>query len=50
MILDLILFATSPPLRALCAVGWRVMVAGMTLWIFVSLFSLLAIYGLEMRQ
>ncbi len=44
MILVLFLIGTSLSLRALRVVGWRTMVAGMTLWLFVSIGSLLAIH------
>ena len=50
MILALFLIGTSLSLRALRAVGWRMMAVGLTLWIFVSVLSLLAIWGLGMRQ
>ena len=50
MILALFLVGTSLSLRALRAVGWRMMAVGLTLWIFVSVLSLLAIWGLGMRQ
>jgi uncharacterized integral membrane protein (TIGR00698 family) len=43
MILVLFLIGTSLSLRALRAVGWRTVVTGLTLWLFVSVASLLAI-------
>jgi len=43
MILVLFLIGTSLSLRALRSVGWRTVVTGLTLWLFVSLASLLAI-------
>jgi uncharacterized integral membrane protein (TIGR00698 family) len=43
MVLVLFLIGTSLSLRALRAVGWRTVVTGLTLWLFVSVASLLAI-------
>lgn len=43
MILVLFLIGTSLSIRALRVVGWRTVVAGLTLWIFISVTSLLAI-------
>ena len=43
MILVLFLIGTSLSVRALRAVGWRTVVTGLTLWLFVSVASLLAI-------
>lgn len=48
MILVLFLVGTSLSLPALRAVGWRTVVTGMTLWIFISVGSLLAICGLHL--
>ena len=43
MILVLFLIGTSLSIRALRAVGWRTVVTGLTLWLFVSIASLAAI-------
>jgi uncharacterized integral membrane protein (TIGR00698 family) len=43
MILVLFLIGTSLSLRALRKVGWRTVVAGLTLWLFISVTSLLVI-------
>jgi uncharacterized integral membrane protein (TIGR00698 family) len=48
MILVLFLIGTSLSLRALRAVGWRTVVVGLTLWIFISTTSLLAIRFLKL--
>jgi len=48
MILVLFLIGTSLSLRALRAVGWRTVVTGLTLWLFVSIASLLAILFLKL--
>ncbi len=48
MILVLFLIGTSLSLRALRAVGWRTVVTGLTLWLFVSIASLLAILLLKL--
>ena len=48
MILVLFLIGTSLSLRALRAVGWRTVVTGLTLWLFVSVASLLAILLLKL--
>jgi uncharacterized integral membrane protein (TIGR00698 family) len=50
MILVLFLIGTSLSLRALRVVGWRTMVAGLTLWLFISVASLLAICGLHLAS
>jgi hypothetical protein len=43
MILVLFLIGSSLSLRALRVVGWRTMIVGLALWIFISTTSLLAI-------
>ena len=43
MILVLFLIGTALSVRALRAVGWRTVVTGLTLWLFVSVASLAAI-------
>jgi uncharacterized integral membrane protein (TIGR00698 family) len=48
MILVLFLIGTSLSLRALRAGGWRTVVTGLTLWLFVSIASLLAILLLKL--
>ena len=48
MILVLFLIGTSLSIRALRAVGWRTVVTGLTLWVFVSVASLLAILFLKL--
>ena len=48
MILVLFLIGTSLSLRALRVVGWRTVVVGLMLWLFISLASLLAIRGLHL--
>ena len=48
MILVLFLIGTSLSLRALRSVGWRTVVTGLTLWLFVSIASLLAIHFLKL--
>ena len=48
MILVLFLIGTSLSFRALRAVGWRTVVTGLTLWLFVSIASLLAILLLKL--
>jgi len=48
MVLVLFLIGTSLSLRALRTVGWRTVATGLTLWIFVSVGSLLAILGLHL--
>ena len=48
MILVLFLIGTSLSLRALRLVGWRTVVTGLTLWLFVSIASLLAILTLKL--
>jgi len=48
MILVLFLIGTSLSLHALRAVGWRTVVTGLTLWLFVSIASLLAILLLKL--
>jgi uncharacterized integral membrane protein (TIGR00698 family) len=48
MILVLFLIGTSLSLRALRAVGWRTVVTGLTLWLFISIASLLAILLLKL--
>jgi uncharacterized membrane protein YadS len=50
MILVLFLIGTSLSLRALRVVGWRTVAAGMTLWLFISIASLLAICGLHLAS
>jgi uncharacterized integral membrane protein (TIGR00698 family) len=49
MILVLFLIGTALSLRALRAVGWRTVVTGLTLWLFVSIASLLAILLLKLK-
>jgi uncharacterized integral membrane protein (TIGR00698 family) len=48
MILVLFLIGTSLSLRALRVTGWRTMLAGVALWLFISIASLLAILHLKM--
>jgi len=48
MILVLFLIGTSLSLRALRVVGWRTLAAGVTLWLFISVTSLLAIRFLNL--
>ena len=48
MILVLFLIGTSLSLRALRAVGWRTVMTGLTLWLFISIASLLAILLLKL--
>ena len=48
MILVLFLIGTSLSLRALRVVGWRTVVTGLALWLFISVASLLAIYLLNL--
>lgn len=48
MILVLFLIGTSLSIRALRVVGWRTMAAGVTLWLFISVTSLLAIHFLNL--
>ena len=48
MILVLFLIGTSLSLRALRSVGWRTVVTGLTLWLFVSIGSLAAILLLKL--
>jgi len=48
MILVLFLIGTSLSFRALRSVVWRTMVAGLTLWPFVSITSLVAIISLKL--
>ena len=48
MILVLFLIGTSLSVRALRSVGWRTVVTGLTLWLFVSIASLLAILLLKL--
>jgi uncharacterized integral membrane protein (TIGR00698 family) len=48
MILVLFLIGTSLSVRALRAVGWRTVMTGLTLWLFVSVASLLAILFLKL--
>jgi uncharacterized integral membrane protein (TIGR00698 family) len=48
MILVLFLIGTSLSLQALRVVGWRTMAVGMTLWLFISVTSLLAILLLRL--
>ena len=48
MLLVLFLIGTSLSVRALRAVGWRTVVTGLTLWLFVSVASLLAILFLKL--
>jgi uncharacterized integral membrane protein (TIGR00698 family) len=50
MILVLFLIGTSLSLRALRAVGWRTVTAGLLLWIFVSASSLVAILCLRLAS
>jgi uncharacterized integral membrane protein (TIGR00698 family) len=50
MILVLFLIGTSLSLCVLRVVGWRTMVAGLTLWLFISVASLLAICGLHLAS
>lgn len=50
MILVLFLIGTSLSLRALKAVGWRTVATGITLWLFISIGSLLAITGLHLSS
>ncbi len=47
MILVLFLIGTSLSLRALRVTGWRTMLAGVALWLFISIASLLAILHLK---
>ena len=48
MILVLFLIGTSLSLRALRVVGWRTVTTGLTLWLFISAASLLAILFLKL--
>jgi len=48
MILVLFLIGTSLSIRALRVVGWRTMMTGLVLWLFISSASLLAIYFLKL--
>jgi uncharacterized integral membrane protein (TIGR00698 family) len=50
MILVLFLIGTSLSLRALRVVGWRTVMAGLVLWLFISVASLLAICGLHLAS
>ena len=50
MILVLFLIGTSLSLRALRVVGWRTMMAGFMLWMFISVTSLLAIRLLKLTM
>ncbi len=50
MILVLFLIGTSLSVRALRSVGWRTVVTGLTLWLFVSIASLLAILFLKLTK
>jgi len=50
MILVLFLIGTSLSLRALRVVGWRTVVTGLVLWLFISVASLLAICGLKLAS
>ncbi len=50
MILVLFLIGTSLSLRALRVVGWRTVVTGLVLWLFISVASLLAICGLHLAS
>jgi Kef-type K+ transport system membrane component KefB len=46
----LFLIGTSLSLHALRVVGWRTMVAGLALWLFISVASLLAIRCLNLAS
>jgi Kef-type K+ transport system membrane component KefB len=46
MILVLFLIGTSLSVRALRTVGWPTMLVGATLWLFISISSLVAIHCL----
>jgi uncharacterized integral membrane protein (TIGR00698 family) len=48
MILVLFLIGTSLSLRALRVVGWRTVATGLTLWLFISIVSLVAICCLKL--
>jgi uncharacterized integral membrane protein (TIGR00698 family) len=50
MVLVLFLIGTSLSLRALRVVGWRTVVTGLVLWLFISIASLLAICGLKLAS
>jgi uncharacterized membrane protein YadS len=50
MILVLFLIGTSLSLRALRVVGWRTVVTGLALWLFISVASLQAIRSLNLIQ
>jgi uncharacterized integral membrane protein (TIGR00698 family) len=50
MILVLFLIGTSLSFRALRVVGWRTAVVGLTLWLFISITSLLVILFLNLTQ
>jgi len=49
MILVLFLIGTSLSVRALKAVGWRTVASGLTLWLVISIGSLLAITSLHLK-
>ena len=49
MILGLFLIGTSLSVRALKAVGWRTVASGLTLWLVISVGSLLAITLLHLK-
>jgi uncharacterized integral membrane protein (TIGR00698 family) len=49
MILVLFLIGTSLSVRALRAVGWRTVASGLTLWLFISIGSLMAIIFLHLK-
>jgi uncharacterized integral membrane protein (TIGR00698 family) len=49
MILVLFLIGTSLSVRALRAVGWRTVASGLTLWLVISVGSLLAITSLHLK-
>jgi uncharacterized integral membrane protein (TIGR00698 family) len=48
MVIVLFLIGTSLSLRALRVVGWRTAAAGLALWLFISITSLLAIHFLKL--
>jgi uncharacterized integral membrane protein (TIGR00698 family) len=50
MILVLFLIGTSLSLHALRVVGWRTVVTGLSLWLFISVTSLLAIHFLKVTM
>jgi uncharacterized integral membrane protein (TIGR00698 family) len=49
MILVLFLIGASLSLRALRSVGWRTIMVGLILWVFISTTSLVAIYSLNLK-